>query len=218
MITTERMLSQYDFKHLTVRNICAESGVAYGSFYHHFSSKENLLYIFTSKLYEQARRENPVPEWIDSDDYIKNCLWHIIVYGSFCETLGKDLVKYLTTNCSQDMFEEVYRQEISPQLMHADTLGYLDAERNHVPHNDSPVMLLAKDLEITCKGTLLWWSNNAKKDTEPLHATMEHLGFNMLFSYSSQLYRDADFPHLLLTESPQFMGSVTIENIFSRHE
>jgi len=213
---TEQMLSQYDFKHLTVRNICSESGVAYGSFYHHFSSKENLLYIYTYQLFKETYMNNPVPNWIAPDDYIKNCLWYITVYGSFCETLGKDLVKYLYTNCPQDMFAEVYQQEILPCLEKAEATGYIDAERNHTPNNDAPVSLLAKDLEITCKGVLLWWSNSFEEDQEPLHATLEHLSFNMLYSYSSKPYQDADFPHRLLTESPQFNGSIKIDNIFSR--
>ena len=212
---TERMLSQYDFKLLTVRNICAESGVAYGSFYHHFSSKENLLYIFTRQLFQEAYEHNPVPDWIDPNDYIKSCLWYIVVYGWFCQSLGRDLVKYLYTNCPQDMFAEVYRQEILPRLEQADRAGYIDSERNHAPLNDPHVSLLAKDLEITCKGVLLWWSNNVEADSEPLYATLEHLSFNMLYSYSSENYENADFPHRLLTESPQFEDSIKIDNIFS---
>lgn len=216
LAATEKMLAQYDFKYLTVRNICSESGVAYGSFYHHFSSKENLLYIFTRQLFQQTYQENPLPDWIDRGDYIKACLWYIVVYGVFCETLGKDLVKYLYTNCPQDMFSEIYQQEIRPRLKKADADGYLDSDRNRVPYNDDPVCLLAKDLEITCKGTLLWWSNSTDENTEPLYATMEHLAFNMLFSYSSKAYRDSDFPRRLLTESPQFEGSISIQNIFSQ--
>lgn len=213
---TEQMLSQYDFKHLTVRNICAESGVAYGSFYHHFSSKENLLYIFTRQLFQEAYAQNPVPSWIDPDDYIKSCLWYIIVYGRFCESLGRDLTKYLYTNCPQDMFAEVYQQEILPRLERADAAGYIDSERNHDFRDDAHISLLSKDLAITYKGVLLWWSNSFEEDKEPLHATLEHLSFNMLFSYSSQMYQKSAFPRLLLTESPQFKDSIKIDNIFSR--
>lgn len=71
-------------------------------------------------------------------------------------------------------------------------------------------------MKITCKGVLLWWSNSFEEDEEPLHATLEHLSFNMLFSYSSQMYQNSDFPRLLLTESPQFKGSIKIDNIFFR--
>lgn len=213
---TERMLAQYDFKVLTVRNICAESGAAYGSFYHHFSSKENLLYIYVYSLFQQAREQNPVPEWIHPDDYIKVCLWHILVYGVFCEALGKDLMKYLYTNCPQDVFAEVYRQEIIPQLEKADRLGFLDSQRDHRQQNKIHMHLLLKDLNITCKGVLLWWSNGFEEEQEPLHATLEHLSFNMLYSYSSEQYRSADFPHMLLTEHPQFPGSIVIDNVFTR--
>lgn len=213
---TEKILSQYDFKYLTVRNICEEAGVAYGSFYHHFTNKENLLDLYTYQLFQETRAQNPVPDWIAPSDYIKNCLWYILVYGIFCEALGKDLVKYLYTNSSVKMFEGFYQEEIFPQLEKANMAGYLDPQRNHISQKGD-FMLVAKDLKITCTGVLLWWSNNnAEEDAEPLHVTLDHLSFNMLFSWCSELYRNADYPHYLLTESSQFEGSIIVKNVFTQ--
>ncbi|MGN0999351.1 MAG: TetR/AcrR family transcriptional regulator [Faecousia sp.] len=218
MDATERMLVQYGFKYLTVRNICDEAGVAYGSFYHHFGNKENVIYQFTCQLFQKVREDNPVPDWIDPDDYIKNCLWYFLVYGCFCEMLGKELVKYLYTNCPQEMFAEVYQKEIVPRLFRADEMGYLDSDRNHVPFKEEPVQLLSKDLDITYKGVLLWWSSSSGEDAEPFHETMEHICFNMLYSYCSELYQNADYPHELLTDLPNFPGSIRIDNIFTEKE
>lgn len=54
------------------------------------------------------------------------------------------MTKYLYTNCPQDMFAEVYQQEIFPRLERADAAGYIDSERSHTPHNDAPASLLSK--------------------------------------------------------------------------
>lgn len=218
LAATERLLVQYGFKYLTVRNICDEAGVAYGSFYHHFGNKENVLYQFTCQLFEKACQDNPLPDWIDRDDYIKTCLWYFVVYGYFCEMLGKELVKYLQTNCPQEMFDTVYQEKIIPGLDRAEEMGYLDSERNHAPFLQESVSLLSKDLNITYKGVLLWWSSCVREDTEPFHETMEHICFNMLYSYCSNRYQQADFPHALLTELPDFPGSVRIDDIFAKQD
>ena len=33
------LMKQFDFRYITVKHICTEAGVAYGSFYHHFGTK-----------------------------------------------------------------------------------------------------------------------------------------------------------------------------------
>lgn len=213
---TERILAQYDFKYLTVRNICDESGVAYGSFYHHFGNKENVLYQYTCRVFREVWKQNPVPDWVPQEDYIKNCLWFFMVYGKFCDALGKDLVKYLYTSCTQEMFSETFEKEIRPRIRRAEEMGYLDSGRDHAPVNDDPVSLLCKDLAITYQGVLLWWGNSTGKDIEPIHETMEHLCFNMLYSFHSEKYQKEDFPHQLISEYPQFAESIVMDNIFTR--
>ena len=49
-------------------------------------------------------------------------------------------------------------------------------------------------MKITCKGVLLWWSNSFEEDEEPLHATLEHLSFNMLFLTAHKCTRTQIFP------------------------
>ena len=210
LTATASMLAQYDFKYLTVRNICEQSGVAYGSFYHHFSSKENLLYIYTNQLYRENLADNPEPNWVDADDYIKRALWYVVVLGCFCEAAGRDLVGYIYKNCPRGYFEDTLEKEVTRILKDADARGDIDFERN----KDSRVAvdLMVKDMEIICKGTIMWWSGS-DDDTEPLHETLEHLCFNMLFAFCSDQYRRRAHSHSLLTEAPQFEGAVTIRGV-----
>lgn len=212
----EGMLAQYDFKYLTVRNICDEAGVAYGSFYHHFGSKENVLYQYVCKVFQEVMAQNPLPEWIHPDDYIKTCLWFIKVYGLFCDSLGKDLVKFLCTNCRDEIFTETFDAEIRPRIEKAADDGYLDVQRDRIESNRKRTSVLCKDLIITYHGVVLWWSNSSSDNTEPVYDTLEHLCFNMLYSFCSEKYDHEDFPHMLLGEYSQFMQSVVMDTIFTR--
>ena len=210
LAATEKLLGQYDFKYRTVRNICEEAGTAYGSFYHHFSSKENLLYVYTNQLYVKNIHDNPVPAWIDKSDYIKHVLWYVVVLGCFCEAAGKDLIGYVYKNCPQGIFEATLKKEILSILSDADERGFIDHHRNK--DGRVAVELVVKDMEIICAGTLMWWSGT-DEDAEPLHETLEHLCFNLLYSFCSDQYRQMDYHHILLTENPAFAGSVAIHGV-----
>ena len=210
LTTMERMLSEYDFKFLTVRNICEEAGVAYGSFYHHFSSKENLLFSYTRQLFQENVSANPVPDWIHEDDFIRRVLWYVEVLGFFCEAAGQDLMGYIYKNCEGSLFQETMREQIAPLLLSADDRGDIDHFRN--TNGRRAVDLLVKDMEILCDGTLMWWSST-EDEIEPLHETLEHLCFNMLFSFCSDQFRKAEFPHQLLTELERFDGAITIHGV-----
>lgn len=210
LTAVDQMLSEYDFKYLTVRNICERAQVAYGSFYHHFDNKENLLFIYTHELFLRNLESNPYPEWLNEKDFIKRILWDVVVLGFFCEAAGKDLTGYIHKNCPHSIFEETLNSQTRAFLEEAEQNGYIDERRSKL--NQRAVNLMVKDMEILCDGTLMWWGSNAD-DTEPLHETLLHLCFNMLYSFCSEKYREADFPRLLITEFPEFEGAVTIHGV-----
>lgn len=208
---TERMLSQYDFKYLTVRNICEEAEAAYGSFYHHFSSKENLLFIYLADLYRKNMMANPLPDWIDRGDYIHIVLWMVDVLGFFCEAAGRDLIGYVYKNCPQEFYDVVLHDQILSVLNEADEVGFIDVGRNKA--NRKAVDLLAKDLGIICRGTIMWWCQFSDPEAEPLHETLEHLCFNILHAYRSEKFRSMIHRRTLLTEMPEFEGAIRITKV-----
>lgn len=214
LAATEQILSQYGFRFLTVRNICELSGAAYGSFYHHFSSKENLLFTYIADLCARNVENNPVPDWIDEGDYINRVLWQVNVLGCFCEAAGRDLIGYIYKNCPQELFDEVLRNKVLETLQEADAVGFIDVARNRA--NRKAIDLLAKDLGIVCRGTIMWWCQFADRDgedAEPLHETLEHLCFNLLFAYRSDKFRSMVHLRSLLTEMPEFQGAIHIEGV-----
>lgn len=210
LTAVDTMLSQYDFKYLTVRNICEEAQVAYGSFYHHFSNKENLLFIYTRRLFLENLENNPYPDWLRPEDFIKRALWDVIILGCFCEAIGRELTGYIHYNSPHSIFKETINREIRDILRKANEQGFVDEHRSRP--NQNAVDLIVKDMEILCDGTLMWWSST-DDDSEPLHETLLHLCFNMLFSFSSQKYRNNDFPRQLITEFPEFEGAVKIQGV-----
>lgn len=208
--TVDQMLSEYDFKYLTVRNICEEAQVAYGSFYHHFENKENLLFTYTHQLFTKNLEQNPYPDWLDPEDYIKRILWYVAVLGYFCEAIGRDLTGFIHKNCPKSIFRDTLENDIRPILEHADAEGYIDERRHKL--NRNAIDLMVKDMEILCDGTLMWWGSSSE-ELEPLHDTLVHICFNMLFSFCSDKYRNSDFPRFLITEFPEFEGSVKISGV-----
>lgn len=43
LAATTKLIQQYPYKNITIRDICTEAGVSSGGFYYHFSSKEDLV-------------------------------------------------------------------------------------------------------------------------------------------------------------------------------
>lgn len=173
---TERLLAEYDFKYLTVRNICTEGDVAYGSFYHHFQSKENLLYIYGKELYQRIQDRNPCPADVAKDDFVKEILWYFVVFGEFCTHMGKDFVHCLYQTASMDLFEHTYDTVVVPLMRRAHENGYIqDFEGISVLDN------MIKDTRIVYLGIIMWWCVQPE-DAEPLAATLEHLLVHLLSS------------------------------------
>lgn len=73
-----RLLEKYGYAYLTVRNICEEAELSIGTFYHHFTNKDDLLAVFISDgylNYAKTRHHGAIEDvceaiWINLDDYI----------------------------------------------------------------------------------------------------------------------------------------------------
>lgn len=177
---TERLLSEYDFRYLTVRNICAESEAAYGSFYHHFQSKERLLYEYGKELFHRNREQNPCPAWIPEGDYVNRILWNFLILGEFCTAMGKDYVRCVHQTGGLDLFEDTYDSVVIVILKNAYRKGYIrEYEGKDVVDN------MIKDIQIIYRGTIMWWCAQTE-DREPLAATLEHLLLHLLSGRRSE--------------------------------
>lgn len=91
-----RLLEKYEYTYLTVRNICDEAGLSIGTFYHHFTSKDDLLSFYIADGYvSYAKLRDPGP----IDDVCEAIMAKVDIYLSYyLETDFTFLCKYHTTD------------------------------------------------------------------------------------------------------------------------
>ena len=96
------------YANVTIEDITAAAGVAKGSFYTHFDSKEGILrytYDCLNPMYVQAY------EQVQNLDFLEAlCTFVYITYREL-EKRGKEILKALTANFFSDEFDGVYADE-----------------------------------------------------------------------------------------------------------
>lgn len=100
---TRRILHDKGYEALSVKNICYESGVSNGSFFHHFKTKEDLLayYMKEHPGIDPDRLEMPN----DADEF-KIAVIHVYLsYAAYCREFGIDFISgcYNPANQSLNM-------------------------------------------------------------------------------------------------------------------
>ena len=181
-----RILKQYDFRYLTVKNVCEEADVAYGSFYHHFGSKEHVIYEYCHGLFEKMLDVNPLPESINRDDYIRVTVWYLLVYARFCELMGKDIIRYIFQNCPDDMFyQDHFDRLIWDTLQRSYDKGYVD-----MGTHPERLSYVADDVSVVYKGVVYCWLTDldVKSHRGRLCVGMEHVIHQILGSFRTQKY------------------------------
>lgn len=181
-----RLIKQYDFRYITVKNVCEEADVAYGSFYHHFGSKENVIYEYCRGLFERMLEANPLPGDVDRNDFIAVVNWHLLVYSRFCELMGKDIIRFIFQNCPDDMF---YRDHFDTLVMgplrHSYENGYLD-----MASHPERLSFVADDVSVVYKGVVYCWLTDmeVKSHRDRLCVGMEHVVHQILASFRTEKY------------------------------
>lgn len=180
------LMKQFDFRYITVKHICTEAGVAYGSFYHHFGTKENVIHEYCKGLFDKMLEANPVPADVKEDDYIRNILWSLLVYAKFCELMGKDIIKYIFQNCPDDLF---YEQHFGPLVRDVIRKAY---ERGFVELGDHPERLpnISDDVAVLYKGVVMCWFSDLSMESHRgrLCVGMEHTVHQMLGGFRTDSY------------------------------
>lgn len=212
---TARIAQENGYEYLTIRNICQEADVAYGSFYHHFGSKEQVLYEFCRGRLEETLALNPLPMEIDERNIIHTVLWDYLVYAAFCEAMGKGIIGCIYTQCENDLFEELcFEHSVIPRILAACEEGYLNvlSDRGDV----SPFKafdLMKRDMAVQLKGALFYWVIVKDKHTmQGLNYLLEGPINRFMLSWSTEKYKkefmcsDLKLP----TDLPWFENKIVI--------
>lgn len=198
-----RLMKEYDFRYLTVKNVCEEAGVAYGSFYHHFGSKENVVYAYCKELLDGLMEANPYPDYIPEFNFVTRIIWKFLVYAKYCELMGKDIIGYLIQNCSDDLFFDTY---FKPCVVDVIEKAFEEGLVNMGPHPER-LPFISDDVLVVYKGVVMCWFNNLDVKTHRgrLMIGMEHVLFQMLSNFRSPLYLDkTGRGHIMITDKEDF--------------
>lgn len=204
-----RLIKQYDFRYLTVKNVCEEAGVAYGSFYHHFGTKENVIYAYCKDLFEKMLEANPVPPDTKNEDFVRITIWYLLVYARFCEIMGKDIIKYIFENCGDDMFfDDHFDTLVRDVIRYAFDRGYVD-----LPYEER-LPNVSDDVAVVYKGVVMCWFNNFHLEThrDRLCVGMEHVVHQMLGSFKNEKYFSllGDRKYVMITDEADFDARFTV--------
>lgn len=205
-----RLIKQYDFRYITVKNVCEEAGVAYGSFYYHFGSKEHVIYEYCRGLFEKMLAANPTPDNLSEFDYIRNIIWYLLVYARFCELMGKDIIRFICQNCQDDMFyADHFDRLVREQIQKSFDAGYVDmgTHPERLPN-------IGDDVSVVYKGVVMCWFNDmdVKSHRGRLCIGMEHVVHQILSGFRTDRYhemrRGGDYR--LFTDAEDFDGLFTV--------
>lgn len=204
-----RLIDKYDFRYITVKNVCEEAEVAYGSFYHHFGSKEHVIYEYCHGLFGKMLETNPVPEHVDEDDFIVVIIWHFLVYARFCELMGKDIIRYIYQNCPDDLFYKDYFDKLVRDVIQRSfDHGYINmgAHPERLPN-------VADDVSVVYKGVVICWFNDldVKSHRGRLCIGMEHVIHQMLGGFRNEKYHEMTGKNFrMVTDDENFDSVFTV--------
>lgn len=156
--TTVALIKKHGADSITVRNVCEESGLSIGTFYHYFQNKDDLLMHFV----REASFDSFVLETPLEDVAGRVCELYMHLIDRYLE-LGEEFMKsfYTTGNkalsaymCEQDgrFGEGTVMARCERELMAAQELGFLKKEAD--------VHMMSIDICTIVKGCVFEWALN----------------------------------------------------------
>lgn len=90
--STLKLMNNFGYKYLTIRNICKMANVSTGTFYHHFRTKDDLISHYIAEGYERYMKENlPRLQQLDIKD------WIIEIYTWFASYFSERDVEFVSS-------------------------------------------------------------------------------------------------------------------------
>lgn len=153
---TVALIKKYGADSITVRNVCDESGLSIGTFYHHFQNKDDLLMHFIrEESFDSFVLETPL-----SDIAGRVCELYMHLINRYL-ALGEDFMKsfYTTGNTALSAYmgqmegrfeEDTVMARCEKELVDAQTHGFLKKEAD--------AHTLSMDICTIVKGCVFEWA------------------------------------------------------------
>lgn len=190
--TTIDLIKKHGFEYVTVNNICTTAKVSTGSFYHHFTNKDDLLAYYLVAAFEQQSAEF---NQLNDDDVLKNVLRCYELYTGFLLEQGIDFMKnyYTTKNkglMTRNCFTSTKNTANIPIMFQTCQLLTEACKNGYISDARSPEDL-SEDLCIIEKGVVLDWC--ICDGSYNLNQYAQELLKNYLLSFVTPIYHE-QFP------------------------
>ena len=152
-----KMLKEYEYEYLTIRNICQEADVSTGTFYHHFKNKDDLLSYYIEHGYKEFYANNEIHY---SDDIVENIVKVYDIYLSFCLHYGLEFLSnyYSTKNKGVYLRDIQSEEELArrPGLLEAIRIINFGKENGYIKEEVS-ANEVGNDIGVIMKGIIFDW-------------------------------------------------------------
>ncbi|MGL5439896.1 MAG: TetR/AcrR family transcriptional regulator [Filifactoraceae bacterium] len=155
--TAMTLLKNHGYQYVTVNNVCVSANVSVGSFYHYFSSKDELLSYYFVAGYEKYRQDY---EEKQTEDFIKNICMIYSIYTRFCVEQGINFIKnfYTPGNKSLNIRDIGVKDERRLPTMQKSYLELENAYKKGHILASVDILQIAEDLCVLEKGCIFEWA------------------------------------------------------------
>lgn len=186
----QELIKKYGFEYLTVKNICEVAKVSNGTFYHNFSSKDEVMSHYLVNGYQQYVEQ--INDRESEPDFIKRILNIYTFYGRYCEKTSVDFIaKYYSTQnkalCRRDLAYQDAKDSEYNSIIVQTAYDLRRAKQDGQLKNEVDPASSAADLCTMVKGIIFEWALN--EGNLPLEKTMNSILGTYLIGLSSNLYR-----------------------------
>ena len=151
------LLKEKGMDYLTVSNICKVAGVSVGSFYHHFSNKDEVLSYYLS----EAFRKNDLEfDRIRGNDIVENIIRCYELYNQFLVDQGLEFVVNYYTTSNKGLYsrtKSINNSAIVAPIMQKIKDLCTHATENGFMRSDCDTDLFLFDLTVIEKGVIFDW-------------------------------------------------------------
>lgn len=152
-----KLLRDYEYEYLTIRNICEEADVSAGTFYHHFENKDDLLSYYIEYGYKEFYANNHIQY---SDNVLENIVMIYDVYLSFCLQYGIEFLSNYYSTKNKGVYLRNIRSEEElakkPGLLEAIRIIDLGKQNGYIKEEVSAIEV-GNDIGVIMKGIIFDW-------------------------------------------------------------
>lgn len=151
------LIKSHGYEYVTVSNVCNAAEVSVGSFYHHFTNKDDLLGYYLTAAFENYAAEF---ENISGDDVVSNVVCCFGLYIDFLLEQGLEFTQNYYTTKNRNLSANSARGNSKPvnmPILEKAEEFIIKAQENGFVYSGVDAKILADDLCIVEKGTIFDW-------------------------------------------------------------